>query len=109
MDKRKAEVKRLIDRVRGFKADHGIEKIVVFGSFARGDFNKDSDVDLILVDKRFEGTGSFRRSRGFWLSWHRKHKMGYPVDFLCYSPGEFRKLSKKVSIVSEALKEGIAV
>jgi hypothetical protein len=35
--------------------------------------------------------------------------LNYPVDFLCYTPEEFNKLKKEVSIVSEALKEGIEI
>jgi hypothetical protein len=31
------------------------------------------------------------------------------VDFICYTPEEFEKLKKEVSIVSEALKEGIEI
>jgi len=32
-----------------------------------------------------------------------------PVDFLCYSPEEFNQLRKRVSIVSEAIREGIEI
>jgi hypothetical protein len=35
--------------------------------------------------------------------------LNYPVDFLCYTPEEFNKLKKEVSIVSEALKEGVEI
>jgi hypothetical protein len=31
------------------------------------------------------------------------------VDFICYTPEEFEKLKKEVSIVSEAFKEGIEI
>jgi hypothetical protein len=33
----------------------------------------------------------------------------YPVDFLCYTPEEFRKLSKQISLVKQAIKEGIEI
>jgi len=33
----------------------------------------------------------------------------YPVDFLCYTPEEFEKLRKRISIVSVALKTGIEI
>ncbi len=36
-------------------------------------------------------------------------KLPYPVDFICYTPREFAKLSRKVSIISESLKRGIAI
>ncbi len=37
------------------------DKIVVFGSFARGTENKDSDIDLIIVSKTFRGKSVFER------------------------------------------------
>jgi len=30
-----------------------------------------------------------------------------PVDFLCYTPKEFNKLKKQISIVKEAIENGI--
>ena len=32
-----------------------------------------------------------------------------PVDFLCYTPEEFNKLKKRISIVKEAVSNGIAI
>lgn len=105
----KGKVERLMRRLKEFKKANGVDKMILFGSFARGDFRKDSDVDLIVVDKKFSKLGRFERGKGFWISWHEKHKIPHPVDFIFYSPKEFEKLSKEVSIVSEALREGIEV
>lgn len=33
----------------------------------------------------------------------------YPVDFLCYTPEEFKKLSKQITTVREAVKEGVVI
>ena len=33
----------------------------------------------------------------------------YPVDFLCYTPEEFRRLSRRGGIVREALREGVHI
>jgi hypothetical protein len=35
--------------------------------------------------------------------------MDYPVDFLCYTPEEFEEKRKEISIVRQALKEGVAI
>lgn len=95
----------IIRKIENFKQRIGVDKIIIFGSFARGEFGKDSDIDLILVDEGFEGKEFHKRTKGFWLKWD----LGIPVDFICYTPEEFNKLKKRVSIVSEALKEGIAI
>lgn len=104
-----SKVGELIEKLRKFKRDKKIEKLILFGSFARGEYKPESDVDLIVVDKRFVGIDRFKRGKGFWISWHKKHRISYPVDFLFYTPKEFEKLKREVSIVSEALKEGIEI
>lgn len=83
--------------------------MIIFGSYARGDFKKDSDVDILISDKRFKGKKPAERSKGLWISWHINQKIKKPVDFICYSPEEFEKEKKRVSIVSEAVREGIEV
>lgn len=43
---------RAIDRMRAFLADHpppGAERVILFGSFARGDHDGASDADLMLI------------------------------------------------------------
>tara|TARA_Y100000310_G_scaffold182007_1_gene182020 strand:+ start:2803 stop:3123 length:321 start_codon:yes stop_codon:yes gene_type:complete len=106
MDKRKTS---LIKQLRVFKkklmSKHNIDNIIFFGSRAQNKHHKDSDVDLIIVSKEFKGKSALKRSPKFYLEWD----LNYPVDFLCYTPKEFNKLKKQVSIVSEALREGIEV
>jgi len=102
MDKERVEI---IKKLRDFLKKHAIEKAILFGSYARGEAKKDSDIDLILVSKEFEGKSPLKRPVRFYMDW----RMGYPVDFLCYTPEEFNNLRKQVSIVSQALKEGIEI
>ena len=102
MDKEGIEI---IGKLREFIKKHTIEKAILFGSFARGEAQKDSDIDLILVSSEFEGKSALKRPVRFYIDWN----LGYPVDFLCYTPKEFDNLRKQVSIVSQALKEGIEI
>ena len=73
------------------------------GSFVSGRPGKDSDMDLILVSKSFRGKKFFKRGIGLYKYW----KFDCPVDFLCYTPEEFREKSRQISIVSQAIKEGM--
>ncbi len=102
MDKKKS---KLIDQLREFKKQNKIEKMYLFGSMASGKLHKDSDVDLILVSKRFKGKGIFKRAPTLHMRWNLK----YPVDMLCYTPEEFNKLKKQITIVRGAVKEGIKI
>ena len=46
-----------------------------------------------------------KRPVNLYLEWD----LDYPVDFICYTPEEFKKLSRRPSLVRGALKEGKVV
>ena len=82
-----------------------IQKMILFGSRAKGKPSRYSDFDLIIVSKKFRRVNSLNRSLGFYKYWN----LNYPIDFLCYTPEEFKRLSKGITIVREAVKEGIEI
>jgi len=98
-------VAEIINRIAEFKRRIGAQRIVIFGSLARGEFGGHSDVDLLIVSERFRGKDFFGRLRGLWLEWD----LDVPVDFFPCTPEEFEKSKKEVSLISEAVKEGIEV
>ena len=82
-----------------------LEKVILFGSRAGNRYSKYSDVDLIIVSPKFEGMNFFERAARMYDFW----TLDMPVDFLCYSTAEFNKKAGQVSIVSEAMKKGVAI
>lgn len=101
--------KHLTNRLKLFKErvsmDLPIRKLILFGSRASGKVRKDSDVDLIVVSPKFKSMDFFKRGAKMYDYWDLR----MPVDFLCYTPEEFKKLSKQITIVSEAIKTGIEI
>lgn len=102
MDRNKS---RLIAQLRAFKKRNHIEKMYLFGSMASGNVHRFSDVDLLVVSKRFKGKGLLERSPSLHMKWN----LDYPVDFLCYSPEEFEQRRNQVTIVKEAVEHGIEI
>ncbi|MBI3035604.1 nucleotidyltransferase domain-containing protein [Candidatus Woesearchaeota archaeon] len=98
-----------LERLKQFKErlsrDIPIEKMYLFGSRAAGKPNRWSDFDLLIVSPEFRKKKFRYRALGFWKYWD----LDYPVDFLCYTPEEFSKLKKQITIVREAVKEGIEI
>lgn len=90
---------------RKLQKRYAIEQMILFGSTARGQTSRYSDVDLIVVSKRFRRKGAIERATPLYLEWD----LGVPVDFLCYTPEEFRVLSRRGGLVREALREGIHI
>ena len=105
MDKRQGLVRRLKNFKELVNNEIPIQKILLFGSFARGKTHKWSDVDLIIVSSKFYGEKTYKRARRLYDYWN----LNYPVDFLCYTPEEFNKLKKQVTIVREAVNKGIEI
>ena len=77
----------------------------LFGSRVKGKPHRWSDFDLLIVSDAFKNKASFERVVGL----HKRWTIDYPVDFLCYTPDEFNKLKRQVTIVREAVKEGIEI
>jgi predicted nucleotidyltransferase len=79
------------------------DHIIVFGSQARGDANEDSDLDVIIVSKRFAEEKVPDRGRLlFPLIWRDKS-----VDAICMTPEEFEKVRNWPGLVNTACEEGI--
>ena len=60
-DEMKNLILQYVDSVQKIYGTH-LKQVILYGSYARGDFTEDSDVDLmILVDLNEEETGQFFR------------------------------------------------
>lgn len=101
--------KEIIGELRKFREDldkdFPVQKIILFGSMASGKTHKDSDIDLIIVSNRFEKINSMKRASLMYNYW----TLRLPVDFLCYTKKEFDERKKRVTIVREAVLNGVEI
>lgn len=85
-----------------------IKKVIIFGSAARGEMRKDSDIDIIILSPDFKTMGFVER-----VAFLNRNRRGLsrevPMDILGYTPGEFDKLTKESAILFEAKEEGIVL
>ena len=96
--------RRLEDELRVFierwSRDPSIKKIILFGSVARGDVRRDSDLDLIIVqetDKKF-----LSRLEPFYRD------APIATDILVYTPDEFAAMTEGI-FLKNALRDGVVV
>lgn len=95
-----------IDRfVKCVKKIIHVEKVIIFGSRARGDYLTDSDVDLIMISRDFEGVPFYERMDKMILLWESP----LDLDVLCYTPEEFRIKQEEICIVKQAVEEGVVI
>jgi predicted nucleotidyltransferase len=82
-----------------------VEKVILFGSVAKGKIHQDSDIDLIILSSDFEKIDFLKRL--ILLSRIRRElKKSMPMDVLAYTPKEFKNLTKKSIILKEAKLHG---
>jgi len=74
-------------------------EVYLCGSYARGDWLKDSDVDLVLISKVFAGMDV--GSRFAWVK--RLMGPGFSLDVLAYTPSEFDQTRSRSVILQDML------
>lgn len=111
MGRRKIE--EIKERVRRFKEGVAkkffVEKVFIFGSAVRENMKKDSDIDIIVISKKYGRKDTFKITPKLYGEWHEKQKINYPVDIILFNTEEFEKLKKGITIVREAVENGIEV
>jgi predicted nucleotidyltransferase len=96
------------DYLQNLKEEINVEKVILFGSAARGEMHRDSDIDLIIISPDFKKMGYMRRL--ILLSRLRRGmKKTAPMDILGYTRQEFNKLAKESIVLKEAKKEGVEI
>ena len=95
--------------IRGVARDIGeaskAERVILFGSHAKGSATSDSDVDFLVVAE--SDLPRHKRSRELYRC-IRPHR--FPMDIVVITPGELaRARASNVSFVSQVLREGEAV
>jgi hypothetical protein len=98
-------IKKLKHFEKEIRKEINLDKFILFGSYARGNQREDSDLDVILVSPSFISIPFYDRSYGL----RKKFGKSLPMDIICLTPEEFNKLKKKITIVREAVENGIEI
>lgn len=78
-------------------------KVLVFGSRARGDALRHSDLDLLVVSDAFAGVRWLERS----VRVLEQVPVRFGVELLCYTPEEYARKVEEFGIVRTATLEGL--
>ncbi len=93
------EIKQVVDRIIEF---YQPEKIILFGSYALGNANENSDLDLLLIKDTDEPV--LNRAEGL----HKALRdLFLPMDILVFTPSEIsRDKDRKFTFIHDVLKTG---
>ena len=84
--------------------DENVE-VYLFGSYARGDWLEDSDLDLIVVSDKFKGLSLGER----YCLVRKLLPNNISVEILPYTPEEFKKAKKKSIVLKDALEYWVRI
>ncbi len=82
-----------------------VQKAILTGSWARGSYLEDSDVDLLVVSDDFAGMEL--PSRLVLLQKHWKSRL--PLEAFGYTTSEFHSLTRKSGYVRDAVRNGVTL
>jgi predicted nucleotidyltransferase len=82
------------------------QRILLFGSWARGEANEHSDVDFLVVEREPFGLDRSRRQEATRI-WRCLSEFRVPTDILVYSAGEVAQCKDSSHhVIARALREG---
>ncbi len=99
----KAPLRRFAETLRD---QIGAERVLLFGSRARGNARTDSDYDVIVVAPSFDGVSRIRRPVSLYRLFD-KTGIHAPIDLFCLTPEEFDYASTHITLVNAVLAEAI--
>jgi predicted nucleotidyltransferase len=96
MDKKECEqiIKKLREVLKKLSQELPVKinRGILFGSYARGEAEEESDLDLILVSESFRGLNYLERINQLLdLEWKLIDALDKPFDLLFYSPEEWER------------------
>ncbi len=85
-----------------------IQEAYVFGSYVKGTWLRDSDIDLIIVSKDFENLKFIERLDLIYrLQW--KHRIKPFIEAIPLTPEEFKVKKNKSAVLRDAKKYWIKI
>jgi uncharacterized protein len=112
----------ILDGITDTLKDKGVEKIILFGSYAYGIPTKDSDLDIIVVTSDNYMPVSNREKMELYHKYNlliKKFRKDIPIDMLVYTKLMYQKIQEsgslftqeinlKGKILYEAINQGMA-
>ena len=105
-DRQRQTVEAMSSRLLPIFRKHGVQRVILFGSLARGDDTRRSDLDLLVV---METDAAFLDRYDRLLPEIVREVPGRDVDLLIYTPEEFLQMASRPFIIAVLIDAVIPV
>jgi predicted nucleotidyltransferase len=78
------------------------DKIILFGSYARGDYKKDSDIDILILKRGLKNEREITNT--LYMEFYNK-KITMPVDLIAIDYDKYNKLSNDIGYIYKTIKQ----
>lgn len=97
-----AEAKRRLEQIYGDK----LKDIILYGSYARGDFTEGSDIDIIILLEEMKEPIAERR-KYFDAIWELDLKYDTLISIIPFKEKEYR--TRRLPLILNAKREGFSI
>jgi len=66
----------------------GVSRLILYGSYGKGNWREDSDIDLVVVSPDFEGKSHWERSE---MLGRAVYEVWQPIEAVAMTPEEWRE------------------
>ena len=103
MHTERSQIEQIIQRFGEVLKSKGItpEKMILFGSYAKGTASKHNDIDVVIVSQDFAGLSLIERCT---VMGQAINEIMEPIEPIAYTPEEFAKLSPQ-SIIGSVMND----
>jgi len=78
------------------------DKIILFGSYARGDYKKNSDIDILILKKGLKNERDI--TNRLYIDLFNK-KISTPVDLIAMDYDRYNKLNNDIGYIYKTIKQ----
>ena len=99
MDRNVPFIDKIIDSIVSTVAP---DKIILFGSYARGDYKKNSDIDILILKKGLKNERDI--TYRLYVDFFDK-KISTPVDLIAMDYDKYNKLNNDIGYIYKTIKQ----
>jgi predicted nucleotidyltransferase len=85
-----------------------VDRIILFGSYAKGEAGKESDIDVVVISENFKGMNLLQRLESIGLALAKARVME-PIEALGYTKREFASKGKGTFVGDEVKSKSVQI